>query len=233
MNVHMAGVFFVEADVNTTRLSCKWRRNVVSFHISGAGAEADFATKIAQHHISRSALEIDCAGETFNPLISRTALRMQRSIRRNRNFVIYGNTVVVQVVDVNVVSFLVNGRGLFDFINVVLPPAAEPGIFHVDFAADFHGTRGAVTDGDVAGAGQYLKIHGAADLKRALERAPDRSYGKQGKHCSKDKSYGEAFRGRAEHVCLQVLTQSKGHGLARALRFPAHRRTAGRYCNTT
>src|SRR5947209_2004891 len=88
----------------------------------------DVATEASNLHVSRSGPRVQTSVRAFNDQIAGAAARADGGVDRNGDFVINRNVVVIHVINVNVVPALVDGRILFDGVNVIIAPSAEPAV---------------------------------------------------------------------------------------------------------
>ena len=89
-------------------------------------------------------------------------MRAQSGICRNRDVIINGDVVDIDVVNPDTVSGLPNRGILLQFADLSLPVAGEPLVAHENFSTDGHTSCRTSVHLDIAGVSQDLEVNRAA-----------------------------------------------------------------------
>src|SRR5882724_7717931 len=126
MQVDVAGAGFIDLEVAAAGGALHRARDFAGADVAGSGLQPDLASKARQFHVARAGLHLDIAARAFDDLVTRTAAAADGRFSGHGDFVVDGNVVRVDIVDVNAVAFLPDRRVLFDLVDVRLASAHQP-----------------------------------------------------------------------------------------------------------
>src|ERR1700733_5320687 len=171
MQIDVAGCGFLDLNIAAPGATFHRARNLTRPDIARSGLQSNLARKIGELQIARTGFRLHIPVGTLDDLIAGAGACDEHRIHRHADLVVHGDVlhVVIEIVNVTVITLLPNLRLLLDLVDIGVTIAAQPAVTDEDLSSNEDGSRRTGANRHVAGMSEHFKIDGTTHRQRLFK----------------------------------------------------------------